>query len=201
MIGSLGYRVCWSQDVYKPSDDTLLLMRAIDKLSEEGLLGERAVDVGSGTGILSLHMLFKGVRRLLAVDINPTAIASTWCTLSTNLSETGSWSVVRCDLLTCLRDGSLFDTIVFNPPYLPGNGRKASWIELAWDGGPSGLEVLTRLLDYVGEHGLARRVVFVVSSLAGEALEKLFQRLPQHRVMAVESFFFERLYAVEAVYD
>jgi methylase of polypeptide subunit release factors len=50
-------------------------------------------------------------------DINPHALAATYLTLEANqgASSTGS-SLIRSDLLTCLRPASV-DLLIFNPPY------------------------------------------------------------------------------------
>ncbi len=202
-MNSLGYRVCWSDEVYLPSDDTLLLMKALDiVLDEPGVTRRRALEVGSGTGILSLHLLRRGFKEVYAVDLNPHAARATRCTLEENvgLGDHVGWEVIACDLASCVRDGAVFDIVVFNPPYLPSDGRRVTWVDRAWDGGPSGVEVLLRLLGEVSRRRLAPRALFVVSSLSGEALGKLYESLPEHRVVGEMAFFFERLYAVEAVF-
>jgi methylase of polypeptide subunit release factors len=101
--------------VYKPAEDTYLLLRAIDDLLE--IIDPRDIkdiaELGSGSGLISQRILERlGHVRVIAVDISPYAIAET----SRTLRSSPRALVVECDAGACI---SSVDLAVFNPPYLP----------------------------------------------------------------------------------
>ncbi len=82
---------------------------------------ERALDIGTGCGIQSLHLADR-VNQLVGTDVNPRAL------------ELARWTAALNRIDLDVREGSLFepvrderfDLIVSNPPYVispPGNGR------------------------------------------------------------------------------
>ncbi|EZQ03887.1 methyltransferase [Candidatus Acidianus copahuensis] len=143
-------KICINNETYEPSDDTSLLMSIIDIKK-----GDKVIEIGSGSGILSLEA-FKMGGEVVAIDINPFAAISTLCTSRIN----SAWiEVINCEMLTCIRDVK-FDVAIFNPPYLPYEERK-EWIEYSWSGGPTGSEELIRFFDHVK----AKRIYTLYSSL------------------------------------
>ncbi|PVU69242.1 methyltransferase, partial [Sulfolobales archaeon SCGC AB-777_K09] len=98
-----------NDEVYEPSDDSALLLDIV-----EAVKGEKALEVGSGSGIISVKLAKLGAE-VVSVDINP------WASLATKLTGRLNGvdvNVVNCDLSSCFRDQE-FDLSVFNPPYLP----------------------------------------------------------------------------------
>ncbi|MEE8231956.1 MAG: HemK2/MTQ2 family protein methyltransferase, partial [Thermoplasmata archaeon] len=94
-------------EVYRPAEDSYLLLRALDLADANSFL-----EIGTGTGLIALH----AARRVptLATDINPLATGLT----QANARRNGlSLDIVRADLFRGLR--GKFDVIAFNPPYLP----------------------------------------------------------------------------------
>ncbi|MGC9105769.1 MAG: HemK2/MTQ2 family protein methyltransferase [Thermoprotei archaeon] len=173
-----------NENVYEPSDDTELLYDLVD--SEPG---ESALEIGSGTGVISIKLAKKGAR-VIAVDINP------WAALATKLSaelNDVDVDVINCDVASCLRDVK-FDLAVFNPPYLPVDEVR-SWIDYAWAGGRSGIDVLLRFFDMVR----AFRYYVVYSSLSDfDSLMTYFNsRRFEIRKVASKTVGFETIYAVE----
>jgi methylase of polypeptide subunit release factors len=75
--------------------------------------GKRALDVGTGTGVLAL-LLARGGARVTATDLSPAAAA---CALenATRLGLADRIEVVEADLFPAGR----FDLVVCNPPWLP----------------------------------------------------------------------------------
>jgi hypothetical protein len=77
----------------------------------------RAIDVGTGCGVLALMLCKAGVERVLATDNNPNAIESVRRQLK-HLTPSPPIDLDCCDLLG---DGTvLVDLIVFNPPWMRG---------------------------------------------------------------------------------
>lgn len=151
-------RVGSHPQVYPPSEDTFLLLDALEvKPREHGL------DVGTGSGLVALHMAT--VAPTVATDINPYAVAL--CHGAARRQGL-PLEVVRTDLLAGLRGP--FDVIAFNPPYLPHEG-PSQWIDRAWNAGPTGDATLLRFLQEV-PWGLAKggRVYLLLSSFNRQSL-------------------------------
>lgn len=82
---------------------------------------ERAVDIGTGTGVLSAILAHRGIRNITATDLDPRAIA---CARE-NLARLGfdkQVEVIEADLFA----PGLADLIVCNPPWVPAEARIAS---------------------------------------------------------------------------
>lgn len=82
---------------------------------------ERAVDIGTGTGVLSAILALRGIRNITATDLDPRAIA---CARE-NLARLGfdkQVEVIEADLFA----PGLADLIVCNPPWVPAEARIAS---------------------------------------------------------------------------
>lgn len=174
-------------DVYPPSDDSILLIKSLDVKN-----GEKILEIGCGSGVVSIHCAKSGCF-VTAVDINHSAVE---CTIENAKLNGVSINVKDSDLFENV--SGKFDTIVFNLPYLPvdDNGELAK----AWSGGKDGLGPLPKLLkrcqDYLFDNG---RVVVVVSSLMDQS--KLKTLLSNYRVTekGCASLFFEKLSVLEII--
>lgn len=101
------------------------------------------LDMGTGSGIQAEAALEKPeVTAVYAVDKNPAAVAH--CKKSVKHRKL---VCLKSDLFAAFK-GKLnkikFDTIIFNPPYLPADGKKH---DMALIGGKKGYEVIQRFLD------------------------------------------------------
>jgi methylase of polypeptide subunit release factors len=97
------------------------------------LAGKQVADIGTGTGILALAAARAGATNVVAVDINPNAVASA----SDNARANGLGERVTAlcsDLLSALPARPLFDVILSNPPYFPGEPLDLA--DRAWHAGP-----------------------------------------------------------------
>lgn len=79
---------------------------------------ERAIDVGTGCGVLALMLCRAGFDRVLATDNNPNALESVRRDLE-RLTPTPPIDLQLCDLLGEGRRA--VDVIVFNPPWMRGD--------------------------------------------------------------------------------
>ncbi|HEV8359847.1 MAG TPA: HemK2/MTQ2 family protein methyltransferase [Candidatus Thermoplasmatota archaeon] len=120
-------------DVYGPREDTELMLRALDL--HDVAEGDRACDVGTGTGALALALARRGAR-VLATDVNPAAIRLARANAHRN-GLAARVDAVRASLLAPLRGP--FDLVVFNPPYLPVEGELPGELPKSWEGGLQGL--------------------------------------------------------------
>lgn len=170
------------KNVYSPSDDTYLMLDALAKIPIEG---KKVLDVGTGSGILSLFCAARGAH-VTATDVNELCLQTVQKaarTLGLSIRATIS------DLFSNIREQ--FDVIIFNPPYLPSSAVE----DRAVDGGPDGMGLSKRFLRSLADH-LERNgtALLLVSSLNDTA--SLFSAgVPefQYEVTARRSLFFEEL--------
>jgi release factor glutamine methyltransferase len=183
------YFVSLNENVYRPSDDTFLLARAVQ---EHVRPGARFLEVGCGAGLVSLVAAHVGAK-VTCTDANPRAVALA----RHNARENGlGLEAVETDLMAGLPGP--FDAIAFNPPYLPTASEEfiPGPLNLAFDGGPDGNEVVLRFAKQLA--ALAPRpalVLIVHSSLADpEPLRREMAGLGYaNDVVLQEAHFFERL--------
>ena len=172
-------------EVYPPSDDSILLIESLEVRE-----GERILEIGCGSGVVSIHCARNGCS-VTCGDINPRAVKLA----SANAERNGVDINVRETDVYSNIEGT-FDTIVFNLPYLPVD--EEGLLAKAWSGGADGLGPLPELLkgapEHLSENG---RVVVVVSSLMDTA--ELWELLDGYRVESIGELklFFEKLSVLE----
>lgn len=178
-----------SPDVYPPSEDSLLLIRSFDVTP-----GEKVLELGCGSGIVSLHCAKAGAV-VTAGDLNPSAVR---LTKKNGEKNNLNVNVVLTDVYDSV-DGK-FDTVVFNLPYLPVDDDLP--LAEAWSGGEDGLGPLPRVLEGIHDRGNdGWRIVVVVSSLMDE--ERLDSLLAPYRVTVLGELplFFEKLRVLQISAD
>ena len=173
--------------VYKPAEDTLLLLKHAERLVEGNVL-----EMGTGSGYIAIELSrLSQVRRVMGVDIDPESVGEA----RKNALEAGVSDAVQfleSDLFQNLRD-SRFDWVLFNPPYLPNEG---AIDELSWAGGRTGGELLLRFLreapPFLSPGGC---ILAIVSSRTNFDFEKAGN---QYKIEVLEevSLFFETLSCV-----
>ena len=183
-------------EVYDPAEDSLLLADSIEiKPSDEVL------EVGCGSGLVTIAACKKGAKRVLGVDINPLAVENT----KYNAQMHGCMQVEakESDLFDNI-DNQKFDVIIFNPPYLPEEsaGKKLKeTMQRTWAGGPTGSETLERFLgaakEYLKPNG---RIYFLISSITNEEKTNKMLEIRGYKfeVIAREKLFFEELIVFKA---
>jgi release factor glutamine methyltransferase len=175
------------EEVYPPKEDTFLLLGVLDVIP-----GERVLEMGCGTGLVSCH-LAAGGGVLTAADINPKAVE---CTRA-NLRRNGlPGEVVESDLFADVL--GRFDLIVFNPPYL--SVEEDGPLEKAWAGGKEGVDVLIPFLAGARERlNPGGRIVLLLSSEMGRsALDNALEGFSR-RHLGSRHYFFEDLWVEELV--
>jgi release factor glutamine methyltransferase len=164
-------------EVYPPSEDTDLLIRALRE-NEPRLAGRWCAEVGTGSGAVADAMRAMGAR-VVATDLNPHAALD-----------------ARTDLLAALRGP--FEVVAFNAPYLPSapEERVAGWLDRAFHGGEGGVEVSERFVaDLPRVLAPGGRGYLVVSSRADlDRLAASAERAGLRREkVASARFFFEEI--------
>lgn len=138
-------------NVYPPAEDSWQTAEVLGWVLENYVGGSgtlRIIDVGSGTGILTLTAIEKAVSKginawVISIDYDVNASINT----RLNLVNNGLYSyadVLSTRTLDAIKNNARLKVIVSNPPYLPGD-----WFE-DWRifGGPQGNEVIKQIVDY-----------------------------------------------------
>ncbi len=129
--------------VYPPAEDTFLLL---DGLRVEG---DRALEVGTGSGIVAVFCALEGAR-VVCTDVNPHALRCARASARLNGVEV---EALRADMFEGIR--GRFDLVVFNPPHLPtapSDLTQDPWLDAALCGGPDGHTVARRFLAGLPDH-------------------------------------------------
>ncbi|MBI4439047.1 methyltransferase [Candidatus Woesearchaeota archaeon] len=171
--------------VYNPAEDSYLLLEAV----KEHAVGD-VLEVGTGTGILAIAAAKKeGVKSATATDISDAALHAA----RTNAASEGiRIKFRRADLFEGIR--GQFDTIIFNPPYLP---QDKGIEDRAIYGGRKGYETVERFIrassNFLKPDG---RIILVASSLTtNHAVERIIKdNCYDFSVIGQKRFFFETLY-------
>lgn len=152
--------------VYPPSEDTYLLLDALDIRQDDVFL-----EVGCGAGLITLTAA-KRTRNIVSVDSSFEAVHNTLENLKRN-DLYNNCHVVESDLLGALAPSVKFSLIVFNPPYLP-QGDEHTDLDHALVGGQTGTELTQRFVRQAVGHLLrGGRIFVVVSDLANiESIRK-----------------------------
>lgn len=171
-------------DVFGPSIDTVLMAEVLhDHLASVGRTVQTALEVGSGSGLLSAAILrnASALGSLMVFDLAPSSIACT----SKNLENAGAFRrACTSELhLVCGRFfvglvDRQFDLVVCNPPYVPeSSGDRAHHASSDYRHAVAGLELyheilpnLDRLLSQSG------RLLMMFSSVSRDLVIDLVDR-------------------------
>jgi len=170
--------------VYMPREDSYLLEREVLKHAFGSVL-----DMGTGSGIQAKAAVSSpDVKKVLAVDINPHAIQ--FCRDHLKKKKI---KLLQSNLFSKVPKQK-FDTIIFNPPYLP----KDKVDDPAVDGGKKGHEILEKFLGQVNDFLSADGIILIVfSSLTNKdkVNELLLNNMLKFELLSTSHFAFEDLFA------
>jgi release factor glutamine methyltransferase len=183
-----------SNEVYPPSEDSFLLADSMEVAQ-----GSYVLDMGTGTGILAIKATLLGASKVVAVDINPFASR---CALRNIISKglESQICVLTGDLFSSLREGTSFDVILFNPPYLRTDKSeyRRGWLEKSWAGGRNGRAIINQFIDKLPAHLRSGGLAFLIHPSEGirATIRKLKLVKMDASVVAKRRFFFEQLLVV-----
>jgi release factor glutamine methyltransferase len=145
--------------VYEPAEDSFLIQKEVKRFARGKVL-----DMGTGSGILAATAAeLKKVKSVLAVDIKKDTVD--YCR---DHIKNRKVSFIVSDFFSKVPKQK-FDTIIFNPPYLPE--QKGEGWELATEvaGGKHGYEIIGRFLkdvnDYLAPDGI---ILLLFSTVTGK---------------------------------
>ena len=171
--------------MYQPAEDSLLLEKHAEKFSRGNVL-----DMGTGIGIQALAASRNNsVSAILAADIDPETVA--YCKRNLKNSKI---KVIQSDLFSNISEK--FDTIIFNPPYLPEE-KDLKTKDKALYGGKFGYEIIEKFFIHVNKH-LSKngKILMVFSSITGKSkVDKIIKSSGfKFKQIDKQHIFFEDLY-------
>lgn len=167
-------RICIDvpEGVYSPQEDSILLAEAVEKEICEGYSG-KILDMGCGTGFISVLVSLLTGNSVFAADSNPKAVRTAMENAGMNRCNVKAvWS----DLFSAIE--GKFDLIIFNAPYLPSDENdsfspeKSQWCMDSSEGNV----VLRFLRDAKSRLENGGKILVLFSSLSGD-LEKAAKKL------------------------
>ena len=124
------------------------------------LSNRRVLDMGTGSGIIGITAAMRGAE-VTAIDINHRA-AMLAANNAREIKVEAQMRVLCSDLFNALSPASIFDWIIFNPPFFPRAATHA--LEAAFNAGKN-YEVISRFMnhaaDFLSPEG---RLLFILSS-------------------------------------
>ncbi|KAJ8253228.1 hypothetical protein GJAV_G00210500 [Gymnothorax javanicus] len=170
-------------EVYEPSEDSFLLMDALEQDADklQHIKPSICLEVGCGSGVVSafLASIVGPEAVFLCTDVNA---AAAQCTVETGRCNGVTLHPVVTDLVACLlpRLCGQVDIMLFNPPYVvtPSEEIGSCGIEAAWAGGRRGREVMDRFFPLVSEL-LSNQGLFYLVTIAENDPEEIIQLLGQ----------------------
>jgi len=125
------------------------------KNNAELFKGKRVMEIGTGSGVISLMAAKQGAAKVVSTDINPKAIQS----VTSNAEALGYGDILEARLVSLddmsayavLNDGEQFDIIISNPPFAldldaPGN-------DAVTDNGELGFSIVNGLEEHLAPNG------------------------------------------------
>lgn len=169
--------------LYQPREDSYLLAKHVAKHSFGSVL-----EIGTGSGIQAITAAKqKRVKSVLAVDIQKAIVEH--CRTSIKSKKI---KFIQSNLFDNV--SGKFDTIIFNPPYLPEDARLK---DITVEGGKKGYETLYRFFNDINEHLTPDgKILIVFSSLTKKDKVNSFveNNLLEFRELEKQPFFMEELY-------
>jgi HemK-related putative methylase len=170
--------------IYEPREDSTLLAHQVKRYAKGYVL-----DIGTGSGIQAVEAAKKkSVKSVLAVDIQKDVIEHCKSKIKNKKIR-----FVQSDLFSRIKQ-KRFNTVVFNPPFLPEDSRDP---DVALDGGKHGYEVIERFLNdvsgYLAEDGIIL-IVFCSFTKQDKVDEIIKDNLLEFSDISKLHIFFEDLY-------
>ena len=166
--------------VFWEAEDSVSLRKLI---RETNLVrGKRVLEIGTGTGLISLCCLQAGARTVVATDINPQAVANArfnWFQLEipqttenfdvrlVDADNSGAFAVIASD--------EQFDVIISNPPWEDGEVQKVEDYAFI----DTHFELLESILSGLDQHLTANGEAYLAYGCV-DAIREIYRRAERH---------------------
>ncbi len=185
------------EDHYEPQEDSILLAKAVERFAFGKFL-----DLGCGSGIQGIAAAKSGkTNEIVFADLNENALNAAKKNFGEEKLQIKA-RFVKANLFSKLANEK-FDVIAFNPPYLPTSREEklSGSINLAFDGGKDGREVVDKFLQEFESHLNQKGILLLLnSSLSNneKTIETLKQKNFEVEIVEKQDFFFEHLIVIKA---
>ena len=194
-LNFMGLRLDVFKDVYTPQEDSFLLAKHTHSL--EGNI----LELGTGCGLSALVNASRNPSNyVFGVDLNNSAIRNAAYNARHNRITNAHFQ--HSDLFSRVPNVR-FDSILFNPPYLPEeeNGtQKRSMLNLALYGGKNGRKQTDLFLHHLEDYLLPGGSAFLIQSSLTD-IPKTVERASilgfSAEIVEEQSFFFEKLFLLK----
>ncbi len=172
-------------DVYGPSDDSFLMLSAVNPSSNQSIL-----EMGTGSGIIALHCAKAGCE-VTAADVSQNSLN---CARKNAMLNNLNINFIQSDLFSNITDK--YDIIIFNPPYLSGKDAEVLAVDDKRQliGGEEGHEIsikfMEQAIDYLSENG---RIYILTSTETSDKVIERARQLFLVEKIADQRMFFEVL--------
>lgn len=176
--------------IYEPREDSRLLAKYVKKYAYGAVL-----DMGTGSGIQALEAAKKkSVKKVIATDIQKSVIEHCRKNIKNKKIK-----FMQSDLFSNIKN-IRFDTIIFNPPYLPEDAKLK---DLTLDGGKKGYEIIERFLSKAKDHLKPDGIILIIfSSLTNKKRvdEIIKKNKLKSKLLGKMAIFFEELFVCRLKY-
>ncbi len=179
--------------IYQPAEDSYLLQKQVKQLAEG-----RVLEIGTGSGIQALTAIEnKQVREVVAVDINSHAVKE----LQKKQKQDKIRKLVaqKSNLFSTVT--GQFNTIIFNPPYLPQDKISGEIIEdPALYGGKKGWELSSKFFSEVSKFLVPNgKILFLFSTLTnkGKIEELIRENMLEFKQLSSQKLSWEELFVYQ----
>jgi|SRR3989344_6192690 len=172
--------------IYEPREDSYLLQKHI----KDYVKNKSVLDLGTGSGILAEEALKHQARPVMASDISPEVIKH----LKNKFKHNKNVKIIKSNLFSNIKHK--FDTIIFNPPYLPQDEREDKESQQVTTGGKQGDEIILKFLKQAKSHlNNGGTILLVISSLTPKnKINFLLKKLNyKSRIIDTHNLFMEEL--------
>jgi release factor glutamine methyltransferase len=170
--------------IYEPGEDSTLLRHYVKQYAKGSVL-----DIGTGSAIQAIAAAKSGkVRNVIATDIQDSIIRHNKKNIRNKKIK-----FLKSDLFGNIKNKK-FDTIIFNPPYLPSELKLK---DLTTEGGKKGYEVIEKFLNQANNFLKNDGIILIVfSSLTKkDRIDEFIRRnLLESKLLDKRHIFFEDLY-------
>ncbi len=167
-------------EIYQPSDDSYFFADFLESYLKNNKV-DSYLDMGTGSGILAETAKKCGVKKILAVDINPESV---------KFVKQKNLNALESDLFSKLKNKK-FDLITFNAPYLPEDKHDK---EIDITGGKKGDEISLKFLKQAKKHLTPNGKIFLLIS-SHTPLDRI--KKFNVKIVAKKKLFFEELMILE----
>lgn len=172
-------------EIYEPQEDSFLMLKYVKKLAKGNVL-----DMGTGSGIQAISASKKkSVKKVVGVDISKKVIEH-----CKKQSKKITW--IQSNLFKNLgkKYHGFFDTILFNSPYLPQEGKT---LIKTIEGGKKGYEICVEFLEQARPFLKPKGIILLLfSSLSKPDIILNFADTMMYtqKIVSADPLFFEELY-------